>query len=275
MNRNTHCHRISDASSGTFSQSLVLSLQFKWKAGDVVDRLGVYYETDRVLKRIASPPITIQPVDDGVVPSQPQKVYEHTNNGSTAITHTFELALEVTKKDSVTLSTESTGSVDLTFSAGIDIKGIHAGREFSIGYSVTDSISKTSEIEETETITDTREYDILPGTTAILYFSIDQVEYSYSFTGPVKCVYTFDPHTEEDGGGNIGGRIDGSLGFTETQTVRIEEVGPPTKSPTSPDAPGGTSSNSRLNDNSQSTRRNTSGLAIVLVIGALLCARII
>lgn len=212
--------------------------QFHWQAGEAVDRLGVYYETNGLLARIIDSPLSLISTSDGgegdsqggdgiVIPANtsPEQVQSFDNtDGLTPVTRTFRFEDTFETQESTTLSSSSTLDIGLTVSAGVSVGVFSAGVEFSVGYSLTNGIEERNTVTETKTVGTEDTFTVLPGTKVDAIFSYDVVEYYLEFSGQVNCVYSFAPNTSELGG-EVDGTIQGVNAFQETTSIRIVTTG--------------------------------------------------
>lgn len=228
------------AATKTFSKSRSVIKAFFYKSGEVVDRLGVHYETNKII-RLESKDPNYSPTKEVTLDDvfAPENLYINDNSdGTSAQTVIFKTSTEVTTSETTTVSTTFGGSVSLslTASAGVDLKVFSAGIETT--YEAGASWSTTNEEARSFSETKKRGLDVplmaLPGSIEQVETYYTQASYEYSWTAPVTCYYSYAPGTAVSGD-DITGTTQGVYGIptirTQFSTVQEAPVAAPVAAP--------------------------------------------
>lgn len=226
----------SDGVKKTFEKNRSVIKAFFYKAGEVVDRLGVHYETDKII-RLESKDPSYTPTNEVVLDDvyNPDNLLINDNSGgSSAQRLTFTTATEITTTETTTVSTTFGTSVglSLTASAGINLGLASAGVEstFSAGASWSTTNEKALSFSETTTKELAVSLVALPGFIEQAETYYTQAQYEYSWTAPLTCYYSFAPGTAVTGD-HIAGITKGTHGIPTIQLQFTTVQEPSTSTP--------------------------------------------
>ena len=191
------------------------------RSGNVVDKVRVYYETDRMYKaeigEVVYQNITIPTIISDLSFESPKAKVTVDNLGSSvdqSSTVSFEETVSTYETTIVTKTKQLFGTVSLTKEPGflVQLGVADLSATFTVGasFSVTLSESNTKEINTAIT----REYTVVAPPFAVVTGQVywRQIKYAYDWNAPVQCYFTFEPQTAFRGG-TIEGNMYGTQAF--------------------------------------------------------------
>jgi hypothetical protein len=234
-----------------FKQRSVIKA-FIGKAGNLLDRLGVYYETDKIYKtelgKITYHNITTPAIVSDLAFESPKAKVTVDNQGSSvaqSTTVSFTETVYTSETTVVTKAMQIFGSISLVITPGLLYEATVAdvSASFTLGTSFSSELSESNTREFQTAISSEYNVNAPPYSLVTGQAYWRQIKYSYHWEAPVQCFFNFDPNNAVSGG-TIEGDLYGSqafpqsyVKFSQTATTvppQKPEVVPPVLPPVSP-----------------------------------------
>lgn len=212
------------------------------QSGNVVDKIRVYYETDKMYKaeigEVVYQNITVPTIISDLSFESPKAKVTVDNLGSSveqSSTVAFEETVSTYETTIVTKTKQLFGAVSLAAEPGFLVQlGVgDLSASFTVGasFSVTLAESNTKEMKTAIT----REYTVVAPPFSVVTGQVywRQIKYAYDWNAPVQCHFTFEPQTAFRGG-TIEGNMYGTQAFPHSYVkfTQAFTTTPPLTAPT-------------------------------------------
>ena len=212
------------------------------QSGNVVDKIRVYYETDKMYKaeigEVIYQNITVPTIISDLSFQSPKAKVTVDNLGSSveqSSTVVFEETVSTYETTIVTKTKQLFGAVSLATGPGflVQLGVADLSATFTVGASFSTSLSESNTKEMKSTIT--REYTVVAPPFAVVTGQVywRQIKYAYNWNAPVQCHFTFEPQTAFRGG-MIEGNMFGTQAFPHSYVkfTQAFTTTPPMTAPT-------------------------------------------
>ena len=215
------------------------------QSGNVVDKIRVYYETDKMYKaeigEVVYQNITIPTIISDLSFESPKAKVTVDNLGSSieqSSTVAFEETVSTYETTIVTKTKQLFGAVSLTTEPGflVQLGVADLSASFTVGASFSSTLSESNTMEMKTAIT--REYTVVAPPFSIVTGQVywRQIKYAYDWNAPVQCRFTFEPQTAFRGG-TIEGNMFGTQAFPHSYVKFTQAFTPTTPLSSPPTAP--------------------------------------
>jgi Jacalin-like lectin domain len=205
---------------------------FLGQAGKLIDRLGVYFETDKIFKtelgKLSYQNISTPAIVSDLTFESPKAKVTVDNQGSSveqSTTVSFTETVSTSETTVVTKSKQVFGSISLSATPGLLYEATVAdvSASFTLGTSFSVELSESNTREFQTVISSEYKVNAPPYSLVTGQAYWRQIKYSYHWEAPVHCFFNFDPSNAVSGG-TIEGDLYGSQAFPQsyvkfTQTV--------------------------------------------------------